>query len=453
VSATLMELLDENRELKQALHEKERALLDRDTLLSQHLQRIVELEFQIETLATELRSAGRDQRKLEARLKELLSKRRALADLLAPGQLALVFGEEPLPTPPCVNEAPDGETSADKIRPRHRRTREPRQVAYAALPREHVQHELALEQRVCPVTGKSLVAIGEKTTEELEYRPAQLVVIVHHRAVYGLSAEDHKQRTIEPLVTPAPARAVENAQAGPGLLAWIMVQKYCHHLPLYRQQAIFEREGLALPRQTLCDWVLASAYQLGPIQQALRRQIVASGLVQLDDTPVQCQGGPREKNFQAHLWAYLSPRVAGVVYDFTPDRTHEHVLDFLGEDLAGWLLGDGYAGYGTIAGKRPGLVRFSRRVFLLCRERRQTRRHRLCEVLQPKRGSRRRTASLHGRTVLRLRPCVLPWQRRDVAASFAGRVILRTALHAIAPARHPGAAAAGFKPRHTVGGT
>lgn len=363
VNAAPNELLEEKHALERALNEKERALaekervlIEREVLLSQHLQRIVDLERQIEILVKQLQSATRDQKALEARLKGLLAKRRALASIFAPGQLALIFGEEPLVTPPCLNEAPDGETSTDKIRPRHRRTREPRQVAFAALPREHVQHELAQAQRVCPVTGKSLVAIGETTTEELEYRPAKLVVIVHHRAMYGLSAEDQKVLAIEPLVTPAPARAVENVLAGPGLLACILVQKYCNHLPLYRQQAIFERDGLFLPRQTLCDWVLASAFQLAPIQQALRRQIVASGLVQLDDTPVQCQGGKGEKNFQAHLWAYLSPRVPGVVYDFTPDRTHEHVLKFLGADISGWLVGDGYAGYGTIAGKCNGVV-------------------------------------------------------------------------------------------------
>jgi transposase len=373
----LDELLEEKHALEQALDQKQRALeakdraleeqrsalrahqgalTERDALLARHMERIFELEHQIETLLAQLQSSTRDQRALEARLKELLAKRRALADSLAPGQLALLFGEEPLPTPPCVNEAPDGETGVDKIRPRHRRAREPRKLSYEALPREHVRYELAPEERVCPVTGKSLVQIDEKTSEVLEYRPGALVVIVHHRAVYGLSAEDQEERTIEPLVTPARASVLEGVQAGPALLARILVQKYCNHLPLYRQQAIFEREGLLLPRQTMCDWVMASAFQLGPIQQALRRQILASGLVQLDDTPVQCQGGPGEKNFQAHLWSYVSPRVEGVVFDFARDRTHEHVLDFLGDAAVGWLVGDGYAGYETIAKKRPGVI-------------------------------------------------------------------------------------------------
>ena len=349
MSATLNELVDENRALKQSL-------ADRDARMSQHLQRISELERQIETLLSELRGATRDRKVLEARLKELLATRRALSDQVTPGQLALGFVEEPLPAAPCVNEAPDGETASDPIRPRHQRTNAPRKLAYEALPREHVHHELPVALRVCPVTHKELVVVGEKQNEELEYRPAKLVVLVHHRAVYGLNEEDRKERTIEPVVAPAPARALENSLAGAGLVAWILVQKYLHHLPLYRQQAIFQRQGLLLPRQTMCDWVLASAFQLGPIQLALRRLILASGVLQLDDTPIQCQGGKGEKNFQAHLWTYLSPQVEGVVFDFSVDRTHEHVLDFLGPDIAGYLVGDGYAGYRTIADKRPGVL-------------------------------------------------------------------------------------------------
>jgi transposase len=355
-----MELRDEISALKLTLDQqrsvleaKDRALAERDAFVAQHLLRIGELERQIELLVKQLKSSSHDQRVLEARLKELLARRRALADTLAPGQLALLFGDEPLPTPPCATEAPDGETGEDMIRPRHRRTREPRKVSYEALPREHVQHELALEQRMCPVTGMALVQVGETTSEALEYRPGRLVVIVHHHAVYDLSAEDQKERTIEPVVTPAPVLPIEGVQAGPALLARILVQKYCNHLPLYRQQVIFEREGLFLPRQTMCDWVMASAFQLGPIQKALRKQILASGVVQLDDTPVQCQGGKGEKNFQAHLWSYVSPTVEGVVFDFAPDRAHEHVLTFLGTDIAGFLIGDGYAGYMTIASKRP----------------------------------------------------------------------------------------------------
>jgi len=343
------ELQEEIRALREILEQREHALVERD-------QKIAELARDIEALEEELRGAARDRAKLEARLKELLAKRRALADLTTPGQLALFSEPEPLPTPPCASEAPDGETSEDEIRPRHKKKHAPREISYAALPREHVQHELPEAERICPITGKELVIVGEKTSEELEYRPAKLVVLVHHRAVYGLSESDRVERQSEPLLAPMPPRPIENGLAGVALLAWILVQKYCNHLPLYRQQSIFARDGLELPRQTLCDWVMACAYCLGPIQEALKRELLASGVLQLDDTPVECQAGKGKPNFKAHLWTYTSPLSRGVVFDFAPDWGHEHVATFLGNQIEGYLVGDGYAGYGPLVAKYPALI-------------------------------------------------------------------------------------------------
>ena len=346
VSAPLQERV---RELEETLEQRERVLVERDAKIAELLREIAALE-------EELRGAARDRAKLEARLKELLAKRRALADLVAPGQLALFAEPAALATPPCANEAPDGETGADRIRPRHEKKQAPREVAYAALAREHVQHELPAEERISPFTGEPLVVIGEKTSEELEYRPSKLVVLVHHRPIYGLAEDERSERKAEPIVTPMPPRPLENGLAGPGLLARILTAKYCEHLPLYRQQTIFARDGLELPRQTLCDWVMASAFNLAPIQDALKKEILASGVVQLDDTPVECQAGTGAPNFKAHLWTYASPLVSGVVFDFAIDWGHEHVEAFLGNQIEGYLVGDGYAGYGTIVKKRPALI-------------------------------------------------------------------------------------------------
>jgi transposase len=300
-------MLEENRDLKQLLFERDARI----SALEQEVARIALLERQIAALEAQLAGASRDRAQLAARLKDLLAKRRALAEVLAPGQLALFETEAPLPTPPCASEAPDGETSGDQIRTRHQRKHAPRAIACAALEREHVQHELPEEQRVCPVTQKPLVEVGEKTSEEVEYRPAKLVVLVHHRKVYGLAEEDRAERKSEPIVAPLPVRPLENVLAGPALLAWILVQKYCNHLPLYRLQAIFGRDGLDLPRQTLCDWVMAVAFLLGPIQRALKKQILAAGVLQSDDTPVKCQAGKGKPNFTASVDAREPARQRG----------------------------------------------------------------------------------------------------------------------------------------------
>lgn len=343
---SLAVLLEENKTLRKDLAERD--------------ERIADLESQLTLLAKKLKLTAHERRLLEAKLTQLQALRHR-HPFLNLGQGVLDFdGEGASPEeeaiPEHVDEAPDGETPDDSIRRRHKPKHPARKLDTSNLPVEHVQHELSVEERVCETTGKELVQVGEKLEEEIEYQAGFLKRIVHHRAVYGLSSEDAAERQAPEVVAPGPTRPLPGSVAGAALLAWILVQKYVRHLPLYRQEEIVERHGLRIPRQTTCDWVLASASQLGPIQEALRRSIVATKVVQTDDTPVKCQRGKGQGNFLAHLWTTTSPLVEGVLYDFTETRGHEHLFEMLPGFDEGVLLGDGYAGYDTFAKARSGIV-------------------------------------------------------------------------------------------------
>jgi hypothetical protein len=180
-------------------------------------------------------------------------------------------------------------------------------------------------------------------------------VIVHRRVVYGLPPEEAKERQVTPVVADMPPRPLENCIAGAMLLAWLLVQKYGNHLPLYRQEQIFGRDGLRLSRQTLCDWALAAAEVLLPIVECLMKLIRAGPVMQLDDTPVMCQGGRGEANFQAYLWTFVNPQVNAVVYRFTSGRASDLLAAELG-DFHGVLLGDGYSGNRAAANKVSGEI-------------------------------------------------------------------------------------------------
>jgi transposase len=175
-------------------------------------------------------------------------------------------------------------------------------------------------------------------------------VIEHVQKLYGLPPEEAEHRKMVPKAAPLPPKPFDNCIASAFLLAWILVQKFCNHLPLYRQQRIFERDGMRLSRKTQCDWALASAGLLEPIVECLMRRIRAGPVLQIDDTPVKCQGGRGEPNFQARLWAFVNPEVSGVVYRFTPGRDSASLADLLGT-FNGWLVGDGYGGNRAAAEK------------------------------------------------------------------------------------------------------
>lgn len=132
-----------------------------------------------------------------------------------------------------------------------------------------------------------------------------------------------------------------------GLLAQVMVAKFADHLPLYRQEKIFGRAGLAIPRSTLAQWMGQTGVQLQPLVDALREAVLAQRVVHADETPVQMLAPGEKKTHRAYVWAYSSTpfsALKAVVYDFSPSRAGEHARNFLGT-WSGKLVCDDFAGY------------------------------------------------------------------------------------------------------------
>ena len=183
--------------------------------------------------------------------------------------------------------------------------RTPRKIDTTGLPVEERLHDVPEAQRIDAATGKPLVQIAEKVFDELDYQRARLLVIRHRQPIYDLPPEERAQREIAPVMADLPRRPLERCAASPRLLSWLLVQKFANHLPLHRQEQIFGRDGLRIPKQTLCDWTLGAGEALRPIADRLL-QIVCSGVVlQLADTPVMCQAGRGEPNFRAYLWSLV----------------------------------------------------------------------------------------------------------------------------------------------------
>jgi hypothetical protein len=142
--------------------------------------------------------------------------------------------------------------------------------------------------------------------------------------------------------------------AGPGLLAHVLVSKYADHLPLYRQEEIYAREGIELDRSTLADWVGGSSEMLAPLVEALRRHVMSATKLHADDTPVPVLAPGLGKTKLGRLWTYVrddrpagDATLAAVWFAYTPDRKGEHPQAHLSH-FRGTLQADGYAGFERI---------------------------------------------------------------------------------------------------------
>ena len=213
----------------------------------------------------------------------------------------------------------------------------------AHLPREDMRFDI--EHQACPCCGGSLHMIGETVSEMLDHVPARLRVIRLRRPRYGCRACG----TIHQV--PAPERPIAKGLATPGLLAHVLVSKYCDHLPLYRQSQIFARHGVELDRSTLANWVGGAVWWLEPLQARLADHVFASQTLFADDTPIPVLDPGRGRTKTGRLWVYArddrpwrGPDPPAAVYLYSPDRRAERPISHLAK-FRGVVQVDGYPGF------------------------------------------------------------------------------------------------------------
>ncbi|HET9646174.1 MAG TPA: IS66 family transposase [Burkholderiaceae bacterium] len=208
----------------------------------------------------------------------------------------------------------------------------------AQLPRVDVRHEP--EQTVC-ACGCALKRIGEDVSEKLDYTPGVFHVERHIRGKWVCA----KCQTL--IQAPVPAEVIDKGIPTAGLLAQVLVAKYADHQPLYRQEGIFERAGVAIPRSTLAQWVGVCGVRLQPLVDALRARLLECSVLHADETPVAMLTPGKGKTHRAYVWSYSSTQfdaLHGVVYDFADSRAAVHAKAFL-DGWSGKLVCDDYAGY------------------------------------------------------------------------------------------------------------
>src|SRR6516225_1148817 len=122
-------------------------------------------------------------------------------------------------------------------------------------------------------------------------------------------------------------RPIAKGMASPGLLAHVLVSKYCDHTPLYRQSQIFARHGVEIERSTLANWVGGACWWLEPLQARLATHVFGSAKIFADDTPIPVLDPGRGRTKTGRLWVYTrddrpwgGPDPPAAVYFYSPDR-------------------------------------------------------------------------------------------------------------------------------------
>jgi transposase len=326
--------------------------------------REAELSRQLQERDEQLRHAQARIALLEAKIDLLVRKLfGASSEQLDPAQLLLLLqgmDEPPGKAPePVAAEAPRRSTGQSP--PRERRPRLP-------------EHLPVIEEVIVPEPVKAAPQawrrIGEEVSERLDYEPARFL---RRRTV----RPKYVQRGIldaVPIVAPLPDSLLERSLVAPGLLAQIVVAKYCDHLPLHRQESIYwTRHQVWLPRQTLAEWVELAAEWLQPIYREIHKGVLGRGYVQVDETPIRYLAPGHGKTKLGYLWTCGAPR-GDVIFHWATSRAATCLENIIPVDFRGTLQCDGYEAYDCFARRRgetivlAGCLAHVRRKFYDARE-------------------------------------------------------------------------------------
>lgn len=297
-------------------------LAERDGVIARQGQEVVFKQALIDKLTHE--NALLKRMKFAAQSERFSAEQKSLLDESLDEDLQAVADEIEQATPPVAGRQ-------DKQVPK--RTPLP-----ANLPRREIRHELDSTTCAC---GCQMKRIGEDVAEKLDYVPGVFTVERHIRGKWACA----KCETI--IQVPVGPHVIDKGIPTTGLLAQVLVAKYADHLPLYRQEAIFGRAGLAIPRSTLAQWVGSCGVQLQPLVDALRAELLQHRVLHADETPVAMLKPGNGKTHRAYLWAYATgafENTRAVVYDFCESRAGEHARTFLGT-WKGNLVCDDFSGY------------------------------------------------------------------------------------------------------------
>ncbi|MEY2874572.1 MAG: hypothetical protein RLZZ373_1943 [Pseudomonadota bacterium] len=213
-----------------------------------------------------------------------------------------------------------------------------RQALPAGLPR--IDHHHEIEQTHCEC-GQAFKRIGQEVSEQLDCVPAQFFVHRHIRGKYACAC----CQTIQ--AAAMPAQIIDKGIPAPGLLAQVVIAKHDDHLPLYRQEEIYARSGVHIPRSSMAQWIGICGVRLAPLADALKDFILSHSVIHADETPVSLLAPGKGKTKRAYVWVYRTTNFVvqrAVLFDFAASRAGEHPRRVL-QGFGGTLVTDDYSGY------------------------------------------------------------------------------------------------------------
>jgi len=302
-----------------------------------------ELTSQLEQCQQALAEARRENTLLRQKI-DLLVRRMfgSSSERLDPAQLELLM------QPPESSAVPVPVIPVAAVAPAREPAKSPRKERGARLPENLPVVEEMIDPEPVRTQPEAWRCIGQEVSEQLDYEPGRFL----RRRLVRRKYVSRTEPDCAPVIAVLPERLLDRSLPAPGLLAHIVMGKYCDHLPLCRQEKIYQqRHGVHLPQQSLARWVELAAQWLKPIYEQIRTGVTGGGYVQVDETPVAYLEPGHGKTKQGYLWTCSRPG-GEVFYRWETSRAATCLDNIIPVDFTGTVQCDGYAAYRAFANGR-----------------------------------------------------------------------------------------------------
>lgn len=222
---------------------------------------------------------------------------------------------------------------------------------YKNLPVEIKEYDISDAEKICERCRSEMVCIGYDSYREIEYTPAVVKVIEHRKKKYACKSCDQNDISGNIKTALSPLPLFDHSLASPSLLAYIINEKFCKSVPLYRLEQDMQRMGVNVSRQSASNWLIAGAELLQPLYELLHGYLISENILHADETPLRVNRvNGRDRPVNGYMWLYRTGKFSErqiLLYDYRNGRKGDYPAEFL-KGFFGYLHCDGLRQYDDV---------------------------------------------------------------------------------------------------------
>ena len=343
-------------EQQQELKSKDAVISEKDLKISTQISLLNQKKKELEAEKKEKEELRMENLWLQEELSSLLTHRFCSHSEKADKQpLLFDFEDEDLiPSDSETAETVAGEGPYREIKVReYIRRKCGRKAIDDSTPTKQIYHDIPEEEKVC-ACGCRLKKVGENSTKRLRIIPAKMYAIEDIYPKYACPNCEGSGDEDNPVFRQAPAAKyfIPKSIATNELLAYVMTNKFCEHMPFYRQEKAFERRCITVTRADMSNWQEQIYKRLKPLDSLIMEHIKTGTTMNMDETTVRVlkyknQTG-NENRKKSYVWLGIGgpKNKKAVIYRYYESRNAKFIKPFI-NGFKGWLQTDEYPGYET----------------------------------------------------------------------------------------------------------